>query len=67
MTTWDEEEGRAERLHELKRDLSASLNSFGSITALPWELEGDIEVHGPLSEIIEWAQDWRSEIEELGS
>lgn len=68
MSTYDEEEARADRIHELKKVLAESLNFFGdgNVSAYPWELEGDIEVHGPLTEIIEWAQGWRSEIEELG-
>lgn len=62
----EEPEARAERIYELKREISADLNRLGGVTAFPWKLENDIEVHGPLSQIIEWARDWRSEIEELG-
>lgn len=68
--TEDEEyelqEEEAERFSELKGGLAESLNAIQSVSAHPYELERDIFVQGPLSVIIEWAHDWRSEIEELG-
>lgn len=60
-----EKEERAERIADLKRELSLSLEREG-VSAFPWELGNDIYVSGPLSVIVEWARDWRSEIEELG-
>lgn len=60
------QEEAAERISELKRDLSEELNLLSEVNAFPYELERDILVHGPLSVILEWAHDWRSEIEELG-
>jgi hypothetical protein len=67
-TDWNEQEERAERISELKSRLSESIQAHtgGFIQAFPFEAEGDIIVHGPLSAIVEWARDWRSEIEELG-
>lgn len=62
---WNEQEERAERISELKRELSAHLKAAG-ISAFPYELEGDVLVQGPLSTIMEFCQQWRSEIEELG-
>lgn len=61
---YDEEDAYWERVAELKEGLAESLRAAG-IAAHPWELEGDILVEGGLVAIIEWAQDWRSEIEEL--
>lgn len=60
-----DEEMYWERISELKKEMAESLQVAG-ITALPWEIEGDILVEGGLAAIIEWAKDWRSEIEELG-
>lgn len=60
------QEEEAERVSELKRELSADLNGLDGVNAFPYELERDILVQGPLSVILEWAHDWRSEIEELG-
>lgn len=60
-----DEEMYWERISELKKELSESLRAAG-IAAFPWEIEGDILVEGGLAAIIEWAKDWRSEIEELG-
>lgn len=60
------QEEEAERISELKGELAESLNAIRSVSAHPYMLERDIFVHGPLSVLIEWAQDWRSEIEELG-
>lgn len=65
MSTYDDTEGRADRIHDLKKTLSKSLEERTSTNAYPWQAEDDIYVEGYLSEIIEWAQDWRSEIEEL--
>lgn len=67
MTTWDEEEGRAERLHELRYTLAGHIGlTTEDIEAYPDRLTDDLWVEGPLSQIFEWAADWRSEIEELG-
>lgn len=60
------QEDEAERIAELKRDISADLNGLDGVNAFPYELERDVFVQGPLSVILEWAHDWRSEIEELG-
>lgn len=60
------QEEEAERFSELKGELAESLNSIGSVSAHPYMLEREIFVQGPLSVIVEWAHDWRSEIEELG-
>lgn len=62
---WDEAEERAERMGDLKRQLAVSLEGEG-VSAYPWKTEGDIWVEGPLSVIVEWAREWRSEIDELG-
>lgn len=60
------QEAEAERISDLKRELADNLNGVGGVTAFPYEYERDILVQGPLSVLIEWAHDWRSEIEELG-
>lgn len=60
------QEEEAERISELKRELSADLIRLDGVHAFPYEYERDILVQGPLSVILEWAHDWRSEIEELG-
>lgn len=62
----DEERERAERIAEVKRDLAQSFELSVSGEADYSQMENDVWVEGPLSEIFEWAQDWRSEIEELG-
>lgn len=66
MTGYDEEEGRADRLHELRRDMGAELNALDGVGCDPWRIRDDLYVVGPLSVILEWAQGWRSELEELG-
>lgn len=53
------------RIRELKTMLSRSLAQHG-IKVDAWRLESDLYVAGPLSKFWKWAQDWRSEIEELG-
>lgn len=59
---WMMSEG-IDRIAELKRELSIALDRAG----MQWELlENDIRVTGPLSELLEFTRDWRSEIEELG-
>lgn len=61
-----EEEERAERIGELKSQISADLKEAG-VNAFPWELEDDILVHGALTDIVKVYRGWRSEIdEELG-
>ena len=66
MSTYDEEEGRQDRIHEIKFTLGPQLNQLPGVACDPWRLRDDLYVVGPLSKIIEWAQDYRSEIEELG-
>jgi hypothetical protein len=63
---YDEEEERAERVAELKNEISFALGQVG-VNSFPFELEGDIYVEGSLKKIVEVYLDWRSEIdEELG-
>ena len=62
---YDEQEERAERISELKKRIAVQLEQAG-VTALPWELEDDIYVEGPLTVILEALDGWRSELEELG-
>lgn len=65
-----EDEEAAERIDELQFDLIHDFNQamhrekVTGFRALPYGK--DILVTAPLSKIIEWAHDWRSEIEELG-
>lgn len=56
----------AVRIREVKADLATSLESETNVKASTREHAKDLHVSGPLSEIWEWAQQWRSEIEELG-
>lgn len=60
-----EQEERAERIAEVKRELADDLNQYG-VAAFPFMLENDVFVEGPLSVIMEFCQANRSEIEELG-
>ena len=62
---YDEQEERAERISEVKKRIAVQLEQAG-VTALPWELEDDIYVEGPLTVILEALAGWRSELEELG-
>ena len=62
---WDEQEEHAERIYEVKKMISAQLEQAG-VPALPWELENDVYVGGPLTVILEALDGWRSELEELG-
>lgn len=62
---YDEQEEHAERISEVKKMITVQLEQAG-VTALPWELEGDIYVEGPLTVILEALEGWRSELEELG-
>lgn len=62
---YDEQEERAERISEVKKMIAVQLEQAG-VTALPWELEGDVYVAGPLTVILEALDGWRSELEELG-
>ena len=62
---YDEQEERAERISEVKKAIAVQLEQAG-VTALPWELEGDIYVEGPLTVILEALEGGRSELEELG-
>lgn len=61
----DQDDEYYERQSEVKKELTEALKSVG-VNAWPWELEDDILVEGPLSVIMEFCQDYRSEIEELG-
>jgi len=60
------EQSDAERIHELKWMLASHLGLTTNAEADPGRLEWDLWIEGPLSEIVQWAYDWRSEIEELG-
>lgn len=62
---YQEAEERAERISEIKKRTSLQIEQAGA-TALPWEIEDDIYVEGPLTVILEALEGWRSEIEELG-
>lgn len=62
---YDEREAEAEHFSELKSDLADELRRVG-VEAFPFDLERDVLVSGPLSVIMEFCRDWRSEIEELG-
>lgn len=62
---YDEQEARAERISQVKKDLADDLNQYG-VSAFPFMLENDVLVEGPLSVIMEFCQANRSEIEELG-
>lgn len=56
-----------DRVTELKTGLSKVINEDRELgTAYPWEFENDILYEGPLSPLLEFFQEWRSEIEELG-
>ncbi len=59
------QEERAERISEVKKMIAVQLEQAG-VTAMPWELEDDIYVEGPLTVILEALDGWRSELEELG-
>ncbi len=65
MSTYADTEEREDRIHELKLQMGAELNALDGVGCDPWRLKEDLYVVGPLSTIIEWAQGWRSEIEEL--
>lgn len=54
------------RIDDLKETLAEMLESHTSTNADPFRGDTDVWVEGWLSEIVEWAADWRSEIEELG-
>lgn len=65
IITKDEmEEFMGERIDEVTKALSDSIEATTGVNAFP--CGEDVHVSGLLSEIWEWAQDWRSEIEELG-
>jgi len=66
VSTYADTEEREDRIHDLKLQMGAELNALNGVACDPWRLREDLHVTGPLSVIIEWAQDWRSEIEELG-
>lgn len=64
---YDEEQERAERIHELKYELAGALSfETEEVEAFPEKAGDDLWVEGPLSQIMEFCHDWRSEIEELG-
>lgn len=66
MDEYDEAEEAAERMGELKLDISKALRDVG-VHADPFMLERDIYVGGALSNIVKVYLEWRSEIdEELG-
>lgn len=63
----EEERERAERIHEVKHILAGALAfETEDVESEPTRLEDDLWVEGPLSQIMEFCQSWRSEIEELG-
>lgn len=62
---WLEQEERADRISEVKSSLAEGLNHVG-VAAFAHMLENDVFVEGPLTKIMEFCQEWRSEIEELG-
>ena len=62
-----EEAERAERIHEVKYALAAAIaTETEDVESEPSRLEDDLWVEGPLSQIMEFCREWRSEIEELG-
>lgn len=64
---YDEEKERAERIHEVKHELAGAIAfETEDVEAYPTRLEDDLWVEGPLSQIMYFCQQWRSEIEELG-
>lgn len=65
--TDEEQEERAERISEVKADLSSIINRDPKLGhAYPYEIEGDILYEGPLAALLEFFQENRSELEELG-
>lgn len=56
----------AERITEVKETLARIINANPELGhAYPFELEGDVLYEGPLVPLLEFFQEWRSEIEEL--
>lgn len=63
---YEEQEERAERISELKKTLSDVINHRSNLGhAYPFEIEGDILYEGPLTPLLEFFDDYRSELEEL--
>ena len=62
---WQDAEEHADRIHDLKEELGESLEDEGIIVE-KWRVENDLHVTGELTTILNWAQGWRSELEELG-
>lgn len=54
----------SERIDEVAKAIADNIEATTGANAFP--CGEDVHVSGLLSEIWEWAQDWRSEIEELG-
>lgn len=68
MTDYNEEEERAARIVAVKEDIANRINADPSLgSAYPWELEEDILYDGPLAALLEFFQENRSELEELGN
>lgn len=64
---YQEAEERAERIGGVKAELSDLINHDPKLgQAYPWEIEGDIYYEGPLAALLEFFQENRSELEELG-
>lgn len=61
---YDEQEAEAERIDEVTADLIDALNAAG--VQFADAVDGDIYVEWYLSDLMEFCQQWRSEIEELG-
>jgi len=55
-----------QRIHELKVMLASHLELTTDVAVKMDKLDSDLWVKGSLYEIVTWAYDWRSEIEELG-
>lgn len=55
-----------ERIDEVKQMLADSIEAETGVEADANQMDTDVYVSGGLSEIWEWAQAYRSEIEELG-
>lgn len=60
---YDEREAEAERIIEVQGDLIDALKAAG--VSFADAVDGDIYVEWYLSDLMEFCQQWRSEIEEL--
>lgn len=55
-----------DRIDEVKNLLATDFSASTGLYADELRGDSDVWVEGWLSEIVEWAASWRSEIEELG-